>query len=369
MAVEHLALRLPEIVSIIIAHIDGKDALNNLYQCLFVNRLWQDCVVRTMYRSLQFNEHKNEYDAFVKFASMLSDAPLPKLSSPASLAVANPRNGISYFLDDPTRKAPQTNPNMRYDDERSQRLELYRRTLRSMTLRKIKESSSITQSLQQVGKHAVYLERLELYICDPITDDAVYPFLQHGTLTHLTLAGCYQISDAVIEKVANTCPQLVHLDLRACGLISDKSISAIARQCPKLRHLNVGRVRDRERISTASISLIAKNTQVAVLGLAGCDVTDECMFLLAKCRNRSLERISVNNCRRLTNRSIHAFVKRCTNLAVFEMKECHLINDWAAVAELVQRKVLLTLCDQQNRDCVEWAKAHGRTLHVRAPLK
>jgi hypothetical protein len=118
-----------------------------------------------------------------------------------------------------------------------------------------------------------------------------------------------------------------------------------------------------------SISLIARNTRVAVLGLAGCDMTDECLIMLAKCRGRSLERISVNNCHRITNKSVQAYVKYCPNLSVFEMKECHWIDDWASVAELVQRKVLLTLCEQQNRACAEWARQRGRIMEVKAPIK
>ncbi|KAI9492808.1 hypothetical protein BDB00DRAFT_883338 [Zychaea mexicana] len=377
----HLALQLPEIVTNIITHIANssshtaataavKNDKSNLYQCLFVNRLWQDCASRAIYRTLQFGEHKANYEAFTKFASMFSDEPvlsqqrnLAPYSTPASLA------NISNNTDYPYTSAFLSRLNDPILDERPQRLNTYRRTLRSLTLRKFKDPTPITQALQQVGKHAVRIERLELYICDSVTDKSVFTFLHHGTLTHLTLAGCYQITDALVTQVAESCPNLSLLDVRACGYVSDKSITQIALRCPKLYHLNVGRVRDRERITNASINLVAQHTNIGVLGLAGCDITDECMLLLATHRNRALERISVNNCRRLTNKSVHAFVKHCRNLVVFEMKECHLVNDWEPVAEMVKRKVLLTLCEQQNRDCVEWAKAHGRTLHVRAPLK
>ncbi|CEG84295.1 hypothetical protein RMATCC62417_18118 [Rhizopus microsporus] len=98
-------------------------------------------------------------------------------------------------------------------------------------------------------------------------------------------------------------------------------------------------------------------------------MTDECLVMLAKHRGKKLERISVNNCYKLTNKTIQAFVKYCPNLSVFEMKECHWIDDWSCVAELVQRRVLLTLCDQQNKACVEWARRHGRVMNVKAPVK
>lgn len=255
-------------------------------------------------------------------------------------------------------------------------LSTYRRSLRHISLRKIKEKS-INESLCAIADKATLLTNLDIYICDHLEDDTVIRFATFhitpstpiSSLTQISLAGCHRITDTSIIAVANHCPMLEHLDLRACGLVSDLSISVVALNCPRLRHLNVGRIRDRERITITSIRLIAQRTKAAVLGLAGCDISDECMLLLAQHRKSSMERISVNNCYRITNESIRAFVKLCPRLSVFEMKECHLVNDWASVAELVNRKVLLTLCEQQNKACLDWAKSQGKSMKVRAPVK
>lgn len=252
----------------------------------------------------------------------------------------------------------------------------YRKSLRNLSLRKIKEKS-INESLRAIAKNAAHLTNLDIYICDNLEDETVIRFATFhitpctpiSSLTSISLAGCYRITDTSVIAVANHCPLLEHLDLRACGLVSDVSISVVALNCPRLRHLNVGRIRDRERITITSIRLIAQRTKAAVLGLAGCDITDECMLLLAQHRKSGMERISVNNCYRITNESIRAFVKLCPRLSVFEMKECHLVNDWASVAELVNRKVLLTLCEQQNKACLDWAKSKGKAMKVRAPVK
>jgi hypothetical protein len=237
-----------------------------------------------------------------------------------------------------------------------------------LTLRKIKERN-INDPLRYVGHHAPCLNILDIYICDYVTNAALYPFLEHGQLTYLSLAGCQRVTDDAILQVANTCPYLEHLDLRACGHVTNTSISQIALRCPQLRHLNVGRVKDRQHITDHSIELIAKHTQVSVLGLAGCDISDVSLTLLAECRREGIERISINNCYRVSNLTVQAYARHCPRLSVFEMKECHLISDWEAVATLVQRKVLLTLCDRQNRACEEWAAKYGITLDVRAPVK
>ncbi|KAI8072148.1 uncharacterized protein B0P05DRAFT_549091 [Gilbertella persicaria] len=403
----HLALQLPEIVSHILSYLtvgNQQDEQNrvkiyqHIYPCLFVNALWHDCTIRLMWRHITFEDSKSEYEAFLNFAQAISNYPQAiqtmDINSPAVLAIAVPKASSGLFFSQDkrltflkqqkrdtepskliafdtngdtvrtTRSAAMQQSNMQSSLWTHQQ---YQNAVRSISLKKIKDKT-INEPLQHIGHYTKRLEKLDIYICDHLSDSSIYTFIihNHQSLTYLSLAGCNRITDEAVLSVAKHCPRLEHLDLRACGLISDVSIQEIANQCPRLHHLNVGRVRDREKITSRSIKLIALKTQVAVLGLAGCDMTDECLVLLAKCRGAGLERISVNNCYRITNKSVQAYVKHCPNLSVFEMKECHWIDDWGSVAELVQRKVLLTLCDQQNRACAEWARQRGRIMEVKA---
>ncbi|KAI9366254.1 hypothetical protein BD770DRAFT_311411 [Pilaira anomala] len=381
----HLALRLPEIVNHILSYlaipyhydeINKTKIYQSIYPCLLVNSLWHDCATRIIWRSVTFEDSKTEYEAFLRFAAVVSNncqkLQLQQFYNDHDL------NEDPFFLQykhadinnsNNTTSRPTIVSTLRQYHTFSHHSQ-YRNAIRSIALRKIKDKL-INEPLQQISCHTRKLEKLDIYICDHLADTSVQNFILNNnhTLTYLSLAGCNRITDDAVLSVARNCPNLEHLDLRACGLISDKSIQSIAIHCPNLHHLNVGRVRDRERITIQSISLIAKKTKVAVLGLAGCDMTDECLISLAKCRGRGLERISVNNCYRITNKSVQAYVKYCPNLSVFEMKECHWIDDWSSVAELVQRKVLLTLCDQQNRACAEWARQRGRIMEVKAPVK
>lgn len=432
----HLAIRLPEIVSHIISYLvipyqyDENNKIKiyqQIYPCLFVDSLWHDCATRLIWRSVTFEDSKSEYEAFLKFAAIVSNhqmippslAALDMPSSAAGLAIAAPKMQSILFRDkkflnlqkfqqqsadkkqqeveqyydsnaDTMNEDPFYLPYNYSTSSNSDRSAIatrstatqqqfnyslshhaqYRNAIRSLALRKIKDKT-INEPLQQISQHTYKLEKLDIYICDHLADSSVHSFITHSdfSLTYISLAGCNRITDDAVLSVAKHCPKLEHLDLRACGLISDVSISAIAMNCTYLHHLNVGRVRDREKITMQSISLIAQHTRVAVLGLAGCDMTDECLILLAQRRGRGLERISVNNCYRITNKTVQAYVKYCPNLSVFEMKECHWIDDWGSVADLVQRKVLLTLCDQQNRACAEWARQRGRIMEVKAPVK
>jgi hypothetical protein len=407
-----------------------KKKYSDLYACLTVNRLWHDCASRIIWRRAYFEDTKGDIDTFLKFASIIYNEPTPVLSpsisnslAAAQLAVGHARmvdtdepmtstamikypsrsSSISsvstndsigtpaeysfmdheYLVSDKALSPERLHAEIEYikhtlestaaaesatASATTARLTTYRNALRHLSIRKIKEKS-VNEPLARIGQSASNLEHLDIYICDHFCNEALYPFLAHQSLTYLSLAGCHHISDEAILKVAEYCSRLEHLDLRACGLVSDVSLSAVAMHCPRLRHLNVGRIRDRDKVTYKSIALIAQYTQAAVLGLAGCDMDDACMEVLAKYRNTGLERVSVNSCFKISNATVYAYIKHCPNLSVFEMKECHSVNDWEAVAELVQRKVLLTLCDQQTKACADWARVRGRTLDVKAPLK
>ncbi|KAI9282198.1 hypothetical protein BY458DRAFT_168221 [Sporodiniella umbellata] len=373
----HLALRLPEIVGQILFYLvntpeqEKKKLYCNIYQCLFVNSLWHDVAFKQLWKHVVFEDGKSEYESFLKFVSIATNT---KIVKKHQLLNTQPQhNGVLSGYSNGNGMIKEELESIENDvfmSNNSYRTQYYR-SIRTISLKKIKEES-INEPLERLAPYVQHLKRLDMYICDYFMDSTIQTFIKLGAfslLTELSLAGCNRITDCAIIGVANCCKDLQHLDLRACGQVSDNSICEIAKNCHNLQHLNVGRVRDREKITIRSIGMIAEHTKVTVLGLAGCDMTDKCLALLAKHRGKYLERISVNNCHRLSNKTLKVYVTQCPKLSVFEMKECHFINDWGLVARLVQRRVLLTLCDQQNKDCTEWARRNGKVIHVRAPVK
>ncbi|KAI9266941.1 hypothetical protein BY458DRAFT_556391 [Sporodiniella umbellata] len=375
--VTHLALKLPEIVGNIIQYLtpseeDKKKPWKDIYQCLLVNSLWHDCAFRCLWRSVSFEESALGLEAFQKFVSVVANAPIEKTFHMQEeyaqwmTLFSNKYSTPCTSLENVGSCAKRVHVDSIYSHH-----DQYRNAIRSLSLWKVKESS-INRSLQQIAPFLTRAEKLEFYICDNLLDKSLQCLVQNQNLcnlTYLSLAGCCHLTDESMLDTARNCPKLKHLDLRACGKISDLSIKAVARLCPELHHLNVGRVRDREKITIQSIGLVAKYTQISVLGLAGCDITDDCLLLLAKYRGNALERISVNDCYRLTNKSVHVYAHYCPNLSVFEMKECHWIDDWESITYMVERHVLLTLCEQQSKACSEWAAQRGKSIQIKAPVK
>ncbi|KAG5456947.1 MAG: hypothetical protein BJ554DRAFT_3169 [Olpidium bornovanus] len=186
---------------------------------------------------------------------------------------------------------------------------------------------------------------LEFYICDIITTPVITAFANScPNLLVVKVPGCANVTDEAIIAVATHCRRLRHLDARACSLIGDRAVLQIARNCPDLAHINVGRIGGGDRITYQSISEVARRTKVDTLGLAGCDISDSTVLAIAMHRRSGLERVSFNNCPRITDRAVEALVQYCPRMAVLELKECFCVTDFRLVWRLMQKRVLVELC-------------------------
>lgn len=146
------------------------------------------------------------------------------------------------------------------------------------------------------------LERLELFMCPKIK--APLQFFGHKLKT-LVITGSKTADDNLMQLIAKKCPNLETLDVRACELISDAGMYFIASHCKKLISVNVGRKAKGHLITDASMSLLAKNNpNLSTVGVAGCHVSDRFIWDLALNCNQRMERLSLNNCRYITNLSV-----------------------------------------------------------------
>lgn len=169
------------------------------------------------------------------------------------------------------------------------------------------------------------LRSLELYVCPKLLPTRA--MLVSGTLLKVALPGCALVDDSVMSEVARNCPRLEILDLRACELVTDKGILEIARHCPQLTYLNVGRVKHSEGITDLSIVAISQNTRVETLGLAGCAVSDETVLAIARHSGPRIERLSLNQCHRITDHSMCELLRSAPKLQVLEIVGCKDLKD------------------------------------------
>ncbi|AMD20778.1 HDR035Wp [Eremothecium sinecaudum] len=152
------------------------------------------------------------------------------------------------------------------------------------------------------------LQWLELYICPRALPRAV-DLLRAPDLRRLVIPGNKVVNDYYLEQVSGIFPNLETLDLRACDQVSDAGITKLAAKCALLKTINLGRHRNGHLITSVSVVALARHTQLATLGVAGCDIDDKGLWELADHRGPYMTRLSLNNCRLLTNHSLPALME------------------------------------------------------------
>jgi len=82
------------------------------------------------------------------------------------------------------------------------------------------------------------LERLVLDDCVKLQGFGFWaPIFKN--LKHLSLSGCYNVTDAAIQKMANSCSHLESINLKGCVLVEDSGVKSLAQKCPNLQSINL----------------------------------------------------------------------------------------------------------------------------------
>lgn len=167
------------------------------------------------------------------------------------------------------------------------------------------------------------LNLIEFYICPTLLPPID---LISDSLNELVLPGCKKLTDHYLKIIISQTPNLKNLDIRACELITDASLYFLSKNCPKLEILNCGRHKRGEFITDISIGLIVKNCPIKTIGLAGCGISDWTIWEIAINCGLNLERLSINNCWKLTDLGICKVLKAelIENLKVLEIRNLNL---------------------------------------------
>lgn len=253
-----------------------------LYSCLFVNKFWYAVSVRLLYKQLHFKKDSS-WKSFLKQNCADSD---------------------------------------------------FRPSL--LVLHKLSETTQQSDIKMLGDRCGGNLEWLEFYTCPNIVPTK--PLLSGGKITKIVLPGCSRVDDRTIALVAESCPALETLDLRACEKVSDRGLKFVAKHCRQLKLLNVGRTQRGELITHNGLKHIARRTQLTTLGAAGTAIEDRTVWDFAAYRGKSIERLSLNNCKLLTNKSVPRILKYTPNLSVLELRGCTQITEMRPIVKFKRIK-------------------------------
>jgi antagonist of mitotic exit network protein 1 len=218
----------------------------------------------------------------------------------------------------------------------------------SFVLHKLKPTQSIIDlASTQISPRR--LNWIEFYICPTILPPIEFIT---NSLKKLVLPGCRNLNDDYMKKIIIKAPNLTYLDIRACDLITDASLYFIGENCSKLELFNCGRHKRGELITDISIGLIVKNCPIKTLGVAGCGISDWTIWEIALNLGTNIERLSLNNCWKLTEIGICRVLKAklLENLSVLEIRNINLkdIKDivyWKRDRLKQGHKVLIEGCE------------------------
>lgn len=129
-------------------------------------------------------------------------------------------------------------------------------------------------------------------------------FHNFNNLQILSITGNKIINDTYIINISPFLKKLSSFDLRACENVTDIGVVAIALNCQNLQSINLGRHHNGDKITDVALVALGKYTNVETIGLAGCSITDNGLWEFAKWNGDNVKRLSLNNCKLLTDYSI-----------------------------------------------------------------
>ena len=159
-----------------------------------------------------------------------------------------------------------------------------------------------------------------------------------------------KITDADLEFVAQSCPNLSSLSLAFSYEKLDTGIQSVARHCHNLTSVNLANW-ETFRVTDAVVMALAKCPNLSSLNLHGCQlVTNVSVVALAKCPN--LSSLNLLGCELVTNTSVVALAK-CPQLSSLNLSYIEGITDvgvmalgnWLPTALLFKSKSLQHLCE------------------------
>jgi len=138
------------------------------------------------------------------------------------------------------------------------------------------------------------------------------------SVVSIDLTACSQITDLAVIAIANSCPNLVSLNLSKCRNITDVAVDAIANSCPHLTDLDLTccfNITD-----AAVVALAAAGPHLTDLKLAFCPINDAAVIAVAgSCVN--LATLSLGRCS-ITDAAVLALAAGCPNLTDLDLDKC-----------------------------------------------
>nr|UUF95170.1 ubiquitin-ligase jetlag-like protein [Platynereis dumerilii] len=170
-----------------------------------------------------------------------------------------------------------------------------------------------------------------------LTDSVLVPALDVANrLLKLDLTGCTSISNASIQKVAISCPQLEEVSLRDCHWLSKEGVIVLAMNCHQLQRVDITACWEVDDESIIILTTFCPNLiYLSIAKIYG--LTDRSILQLAKNCSK-LRHLNMQGCWRVTDDAVKMLGEYCRSLKGLQVRECREVTE-ASLAKLRQRNI------------------------------
>ncbi|XP_027332802.1 EIN3-binding F-box protein 1-like isoform X2 [Abrus precatorius] len=203
-------------------------------------------------------------------------------------------------------------------------------SLRSLSLWNV--SSIADEGLSEIAKGCHMLEKLDLCLCSSISNKGLIAIAEGcPNLTTLNIESCSKIGNEGLQAIAKFCPKLQSISIKDCPLVGDHGVSSLLSLVSDLQRVKLQAL----NITDFSLAVIGHyGKAITNLVLSGLQNVSERGFWVMGVANglQKLVSLSVTSCRGVTDASIEAMGKGCTNLKQMCLRRCCFVSDGGLVA-------------------------------------
>ncbi|WCJ29623.1 EIN3-binding F box protein 1 [Euphorbia peplus] len=184
------------------------------------------------------------------------------------------------------------------------------------------------ESLFEVAKECHLLEKLDLCNCPLISNKGLIAIAENcPNLTSLSIESCRKIGNEGLQAIAKHCTKLQSISVKDCALVGDHGVSSLLSSATnalskvKLQSLNI------TDFSLAVIGHYGK--AVANLVLSNLQqVSEKGFWVMGNAQGlQKLTCLTISSCRGITDVSLEAVAKGCTNLRQMCLRKCCFVSD------------------------------------------
>ncbi|KAG6538984.1 hypothetical protein ZIOFF_004136 [Zingiber officinale] len=213
------------------------------------------------------------------------------------------------------------------------------------------------------------LENLHIEDCHQLTLMGVLGALLtcNPELKSLSLVRCLGIKDIDFAPAQlPSCKSLESLTIRNCPGVTSASLQMVGKICPQLQKLDFG---GQSGVTDASLVPLIQSSEAGFVdvNLSGCvNVSDSLVTMLVKAHGSTLKTLSLDGCRKITDRSTMAIAQGCLVLEELDLSCCS-IGDYgvailASARQLNLRMLSLANCTKVTQKSLPFLVNMGQSM-------